>query len=104
LARVIASFSIVPIGTSSTSLSKYVAEALKVLDGKGIKYILTPMDTILEGDSLDDIFEAIKIAHSAVEKTGVGRILIRINIDDRLDKVDRKAEDKVRSVLEKKQS
>ena len=101
MARVIASFSIVPVGTGNTSLSKFVAEAIKALESKGIKYRLTPMNTIIEGNSLDEIFEAIKIAHNAVEKVGAKRIVISINIDDRLDKPDRKPEDKVKAVMEK---
>lgn len=102
MARVIASFSIVPVGTCSTSLSDYVAKAIEALDKSGIKYQINPMNTIIEGDSLDEVFEAIKIAHKAVIEAGAKRILVRINIDDRLDKVDRRAEDKVRVVLEKK--
>ncbi len=104
MARIIASFSIVPVGTCSTSLSRYVAKALEALDDKGIKYTITPMNTIIEGDNLDDIFNAIKVAHKAVEDLGVKRILVRINIDDRIDKADRKAEDKVKSVMEKKKT
>ncbi|MHA1617090.1 MAG: MTH1187 family thiamine-binding protein [Candidatus Njordarchaeales archaeon] len=101
MARIIAEFSLVPVGTQSTSLSKYVAEVLRALQEAGVKYHLTPMCTIIEGDSLDEIFEAIKIAHEAIVKTGVKRIVLRINIDDRLDKLDRRAEDKVKSVKEK---
>ena len=104
LARFIVSFSIVPIGTCSTSLSQYVARAIEAMDKKGVNYTITPMSTIIEGDSLDEIFEAIKVAHKAIEEMGVGRILIRINIDDRIDKANRKPEDKVKSVLEKKKS
>lgn len=101
MARIIASFSIVPLGTCDTSLSKYVALAIKELDKHNVKYQLTPMNTIIEGDCLDEIFNAIKIAHSAVEKAGAKRISIRINIDDRLDRPDRRAMDKVRAVEEK---
>lgn len=102
MARVIVSFSIVPIGTCSTSLSEYVAKAIEALDKSGVRYQITPMNTIIEADSLDEVFEAIKMAHKAVEEAGAKRILVRINIDDRLDKVDRRAEDKVKAVLEKK--
>ena len=98
MARVIASFSIVPLGVEGTSLSKYVALALKALDEANVKYSLTPMCTILEGDSLDEVFNAIKVAHRALERAGVKRILVRINIDDRLDKPSRKPEDKIEAV------
>jgi len=101
MVRVIAEFSIIPIGTERTSLSNYVAEALTALKEKGITFTVTPMSTIIEGDSLDDIFNAIKIAHEALIKLGVRRVVISINIDDRLDRPDRKPEEKVKSVKEK---
>jgi uncharacterized protein (TIGR00106 family) len=41
---------IVPLGTETPSVSKYVAEAIKVLkDEKDVKYQLTSMGTIIEG-------------------------------------------------------
>lgn len=59
------------------------------------------MSTIIEGDTLDEIFDVIKVAHEALVSLGVGRIVISINIDDRLDKPKRKLEDKVKAVEEK---
>lgn len=42
---------IVPLGTKTPSVSKYIAEALKELEKeKGIKYTLTSMGTIVEGE------------------------------------------------------
>jgi len=104
MARIIAQFTLIPIGTGSTSLAKYVAEAIRGLKEGGINYQLTPMSTIIEGETLDEIFEAIKKAHEALIKTGVKRISILINIDDRLDKPNRKPEDKVESVKKKLES
>jgi hypothetical protein len=41
----------VPLGTGTPSLSKYVAGVEKVLDRYGkLKHTLTPMSTIIEGD------------------------------------------------------
>ena len=43
--------SVVPLGTKTTSISNYVARALKVLQNqKSVSYKLTPMGTVLEGD------------------------------------------------------
>ncbi len=102
MARFIASFSIAPVDTCGTSLSKYVAAAIKALEENGFKYELTPMATVVVGDTIDEIFNAIKVAHKAVEKMGVKRILVRINIDDRIDKPDRNPIDKIKAVEEKK--
>ena len=101
MARFIASFSIAPVDLCDTSLSKYVSAAIKALEEKGFKYELTPMSTIIYGDTIDEIFDAIKVAHNAVEKMGAKRILVRINIDDRVDRPDREPKDKIRSVMEK---
>ncbi|MHA1589455.1 MAG: MTH1187 family thiamine-binding protein [Candidatus Njordarchaeales archaeon] len=101
MARFIAEFSILPVGTGDTSLSKYVAQALRALKEEGISYTLTPMCTIIESDSIEEIFKAVRIAHEAVIKMGVKRVIIRINIDDRLDKVTRRAQDKILAVKEK---
>ena len=50
-----AEFTIIPIGTSKTSLSKYIAAAVAALDSTGIKYELTGMDTLLESNDMGKI-------------------------------------------------
>lgn len=95
-----AELTIIPIGTSGTSLSKYVAVAVAALDESGIKYQLSGMGTLLEAENPDELFDAIKIAHEAVFKEGMDRVVTSVKIDDRRDR-DRTMEDKVRSVEEK---
>ncbi|MCK4836032.1 MAG: MTH1187 family thiamine-binding protein [Candidatus Aminicenantes bacterium] len=83
---IIAEVTVVPLGTSSTSLSAYVAEVEKVLKKhKNIKSMLTPMSTILEGQ-LDDLFEIFKEMHEVPFSSGALRVSTRISIDDRRDK------------------
>lgn len=93
----IAEFSIVPL-TGEESLSKYVAIVLKEVKKSGLKYQLTPMGTIVEGDT-DSVFELIKNCHNLMKKHA-NRVLTRISIDDRGDELNR-MEKKVKSVLEK---
>lgn len=94
---VIVSFDIVPIGTGATSVSKFVAEAIKAIrEFRDIKYTSTPMCTILEG-SLDQVMTAIVKAHEAVFKAGAERVVTSIKIDDRRD-AKRKMGDKVKAV------
>lgn len=95
-----AELTIIPIGTSGTSLSKYVAAAVAALNETGIKYQLSGMGTLLESENLDELFDAIKIAHEAVFKEGMDRVVTSVKIDDRRDR-DRTMDDKVRSVEEK---
>jgi len=95
---VIIEFVIVPLG--EISLSRYVAQVVKFLDKKGVKYTLTPMATIIEVPTLSDGLNIIEEAHELMFELGAKRVSTTVRIDDRRDK-DRKMEDKVKSVLEK---
>ncbi len=95
-----AEISIIPIGTSGTSLSDYVVAAVSALDKNGINYELTGMGTLLESDDLNLLFDAIKEAHEAVFKIGAERVSTSIKLDDRRDS-NRTISDKVRSVNNK---
>ena len=92
--------SIVPLGTHSPSLSKYVARAVEVLEHqKDVLYKLTPMGTILEGD-LDKILGIVRQMHESGFDGAVQRVVTSIKIDDRRDKIST-MEAKVSSVQEK---
>ena len=83
----IAEISVVPLGTKTPSVSQYVARAVKVLEReKDIKYEITAMGTIVEGD-LDRILAVAKKMHEGVFGEGVARVLTTVKIDDRRDKV-----------------
>ncbi|WP_332691394.1 MTH1187 family thiamine-binding protein [Halalkalibacter lacteus] len=78
---------IIPIGTDTPSVSKYVAEiqeVLKTYEGK-VKYQLTPMSTLIEGE-LPVLFEVIQAIHEVPFKNGLSRVATNIRIDDRRDK------------------
>ncbi len=77
--------SVVPIGTASTSLSSYVADCVRLLKGKKIKYELTSMGTNMEGD-LGKLIRIAMEMHEVPFKKGVHRVLTTIKIDDRRDK------------------
>ncbi len=78
--------SVVPVGTSSPSVSHFVAGALKILkEVRGVKYELTPMGTVIEGE-LDILLDCAKKMHRAAFGEGVKRVVTTIKIDDRVDK------------------
>ena len=82
----IAEISVVPLGTKTPSVSQYVARAVKVLEReKDIKYEITAMGTIMEGD-LDRILAVVKKMHEGTFGEGVARVLTTVKIDDRRDK------------------
>ena len=82
----IAEVSVVPLGTKTPSVSQYVARAVKVLEReKEIRYEITAMGTIIEGD-LDRILAVVKKMHEGAFGEGVARVITTIKIDDRRDK------------------
>jgi uncharacterized protein (TIGR00106 family) len=82
----IAEISVVPLGTKTPSVSQYVARAVNVLEQeKDIRYEITAMGTIVEGD-LDRILAVAKKMHEGVFGEGVSRVLTTVKIDDRRDK------------------
>ena len=81
-----AELTIIPIGTNETSLSEYIAAAVKALNNNSIKYELTGMGTIIETENLDEIFIALKAAHEAVFNACAERLATSIKIDERRDK------------------
>ena len=92
--------SIIPLGTGTTSMSKHVSRAIDVLESqKEVRYQLTPMGTIVEGD-LDKAWSIVRQMHECGFDDSVQRVLTTITIDDRRDKIST-MEDKVRSVQSK---
>jgi uncharacterized protein (TIGR00106 family) len=82
----IAEVSVIPLGTKTPSVSQYVARAVKVMEReKDIKYEITAMGTIIEGD-LDRILTVVKKMHEGTFGEGVVRVLTTVKIDDRRDK------------------
>jgi uncharacterized protein (TIGR00106 family) len=96
--KVIAYFSIAPVGINSTSMGSYVAAAVAAINEvKDLKCEITPMGTVMEADRLETIFEAVKAAHEAIVDKGIARVESTLIIDDRRDKP-RTMKDKVNSV------
>jgi uncharacterized protein (TIGR00106 family) len=92
--------SIVPIGTASTGVSAYVAAIHDVLaEEEGIRYTLTPMSTVIEGD-LDKLLAVARKLHEVPFRQGALRVYTTLKIDDRRDSVST-LESKTASVREK---
>jgi len=95
----IVELSIVPIGTETTSVSQYVAGAVAILQRSGLRYQLSPMGTVIEGE-LRDIMEVILQMHESPFAKAVRRVYTVIKIDDRRDTA-ASMEHKVKSVEQK---
>ncbi|MCU0633070.1 MAG: MTH1187 family thiamine-binding protein [Methanolinea sp.] len=84
---IIAELSIIPLGTKTTAVGKYVKAALKELEKQSsIRAEPEAMGTIIEAENMRDLFKAVEKAHNSVFDLGVTRVVTEIRIDERRDK------------------
>jgi uncharacterized protein (TIGR00106 family) len=97
-----AEISIEPIGTSDTSMGKEIAAVYNAIRSiQSLKKVtLTPMSTQIESDNVEDILQAIRVAHNSAKSAGAKRVISTIRIDERIDKPNT-LEEKVQSVKAK---
>ncbi len=82
---IIASLAIFPT-SEGASVSKYVKEAINVIESSGLKSVTGGMNTTIESPDLATLFEVILKAHNKISEMGARRIHIDLNVDHRLDK------------------
>lgn len=90
---------VLPLGTCSTSLSDFIAKAVKKVEESGMKHELSPMGTVVEGD-VDALVALARAMHESAFEAGAMRVVTTIEIDDRRDRAVT-MERKVASVMEK---
>ena len=90
---------IIPLGTQSASVSEHVANAVKVLEQKNVRHQLTPMGTIIEADSVEQLLDVAAQMHKTTLRH-IDRVVTFIELDERKDKK-LTMEDKLKSVQEK---
>jgi uncharacterized protein (TIGR00106 family) len=81
----LAEVNVIPIGTPTSSIGDWIAEAVRVLEKEGMKYELSPMGTLVEGKT-SDILALVRKMHEAALKKGINRVVTTVMIDDRRDK------------------
>lgn len=100
----VAELTLIPIGTKTTSVSKYIAGALDSIgEVDGLRYELNPMGTTIAHDDLKVLYDVIRRMQESVFDAGADRVYTVVKIDDRRDK-DYSFEDKVKSVNEKRKN
>ena len=82
---IIAELSIFPT-SEGTSVSRFVKEAIKIIEASGLKHETGGMSTTIEAPDLEILFDVIKKCHEALVKMDVQRIHIDLRVDHRLDK------------------
>lgn len=81
---------IIPVGTETASVSKYVAEMQHLLSEYKQQqiiedYVLTPMNTQIQGN-LKNLLSVVEAIHELPFKQDIYRVCTNIRIDDRRDK------------------
>lgn len=92
----IADICLIPIGTSTPSVSDYVVECEKLIRNSGLKNKLHSAGTSIEGP-WDEVMELIGKLHERVHEMGILRVQSDIRVGTRIDK-DQSIEDKVNIV------
>jgi len=88
----IARLEVIPVHDGS--LSEDIARAIDALDDFEVTYETTATDTVIEADSVDDIFDAVRAAHNAVDGD---RVITSLEIDDQRGR-EQHLEDRVSSI------
>ncbi|MFC6835217.1 MTH1187 family thiamine-binding protein [Halomarina ordinaria] len=91
---VIALLSVAPV--KEGSMGEDVAAAVAALDDFDVAYETNPMGTVVEAASIDELLDAVKAAHTAVDADRVSTVL---KIDDKRAS-DERASEKVAAVEE----
>lgn len=95
----IADICLIPIGTPTPSVSDYIVECEKVIQGSGLKSKLHSAGTSIEGP-WDEVMALIGQLHQRVHDMGILRVQSDIRVGTRTDK-NQSMEDKVDSVESK---
>jgi len=95
----IMAISVTPVGTGSTGVGEFVAEALRVIERSGLRYELNAMHTVVEGD-LAALMGLVPEIHAALFAQGARRLSTVIKLDDRGD-APSTIDGKVRSVRDR---
>lgn len=83
---IIAEITVIPIGTKTPGVSKYVAKAVDELKRLGLNPEVTAMGTIFEAEDFSLILKAFKVVHESVFEQGAVRVVTTLTIDERRDK------------------
>ncbi|NQT05278.1 MAG: MTH1187 family thiamine-binding protein [Dehalococcoidia bacterium] len=79
--------SVMPLGTGTPSVSRFVAGAVKILQAeKGVKYEMSSMGTNIEGD-LEQLLALARRMHRSAFDAGAQRVVTTMKIDERRDQM-----------------
>ena len=92
---------VTPRKAGEVSVSDAVVAAHRVIEASGLKHVLHPMGTCIEGEATR-LYQLAAEIHAALAAMGYDRIGIALRIDERRDKVQTMG-DKLKTVEDKLQ-
>ena len=96
--KVMVDLCVVPIGVG-VSVSEYIAECERLIEGAGLTAQLHPYGTVIEGE-WDAVFAVVKRCHERVHEMGAPRVFTTLKVGTRTDR-EQTMQDKVDSVRAK---
>lgn len=96
--KVMIDLCVVPIGVG-VSVSEYIVECERLIEGAGLQAQLHPYGTVIEGD-WDAVFAVVKRCHERVHEMGAPRVFTTLKVGTRTDR-EQSMQDKVDSVRAK---
>ncbi len=94
------SLKVIPLGVG-TSVSKYIARVVALLESRGYKPQVTADTTIIPVNDVSEIGAIVKMVHDELYSMGVQRVVTIVMIDERRDVEERTPDEMVQSVLSK---
>ncbi len=94
---VVVELNITPLG-EGPSVGRFLAQAIKELKKLNVKHQITPMCTIFEAKSIGEAFKIAEVAHEALFRMGIKRVITTVKVDDRRD-ISRSMDEKVKSLM-----
>ena len=82
---VLAEIALIPVGTGTPSISRIVADSIKVIEKHGLKYAVTPTGTNVEGD-MGSILDTVREMNEVPFREGADRVVLLLRLDDRRDR------------------
>ncbi len=95
---VVAEVSVIPLGTGSPSLGRFVTAAIRELEASGLRCTPGPMGTTVEAETPEEVYATLARAQATIFDLGVGRVYTILKMDERRDVEECCAEEMVRSV------
>ena len=86
MSQIVAEVAVIPLGTATPALSRYVVACLEVLRGqREVKYKVTAAGTIMEGP-VERVLELVRQMHEVPFGLGAQRVITTLKMDDRRDR------------------